>query len=79
MWKMTEEAKAKLREIPRKQCSVCNSRQDYTNPACKCYECRLIFCYDHIHSLQVNDKMGENDELRDICEECQKKYGYRIV
>lgn len=42
-----------------------------------CYECRKKFCYDHIFGGQINDEMGENDSIRDVCAICKKLKGYR--
>ena len=76
--KMSEEAKAKLRKYPKvvRRCSICNTPRTYTNPVWKCDQCGKFFCFDHLHGGQVNDKMKENEEVKNICKECKMKYGY---
>jgi hypothetical protein len=61
----------------RAQCSKCGSKRSYTNPMTICYECRKKICYDHVFSGQINDGMGENDSIRDVCAICKKLKGYR--
>jgi hypothetical protein len=51
-------------------CKICKTRNDYLSPLAICFECKKKFCFDHITCLQVNDKMDENDEVRDICDNC---------
>jgi len=74
---MDKETKERLKKIPRTKCAKCGSKQHYTNPMAKCFECKKKYCFDHIWGIQVNNKMKENDELRNICDECKKKHGYR--
>lgn len=64
---------------PTKTCSICKSKKTYKNPLTKCFECKKDFCYDHINSIQMNNKMKKEDELRDVCDECQKKHRYKTV
>lgn len=45
----------------------------------KCWECKKKFCFDHIWGGQLNNKMGENDEIRDICDNCKKVYKYKTI
>jgi hypothetical protein len=77
--KLTEEAIKKLRSYPPSKCFKCDSKVSYTNPMEKCFECGQKFCYDHIHALQVNDKMSISETVRDICETCKEKLNYRTL
>jgi len=73
---MDDKTKLRLKSISRSRCSICNTPRSYMNPMAKCWECEKKFCFDHIYGLQINDKMALTDEVRDICEECKKKYNY---
>jgi hypothetical protein len=67
-----------LKKHPRRaQCSKCGSKKSHTNPMARCWECKRKFCYDHIWGGQINDSMGQNEEIRDICDSCKKAKGYR--
>jgi len=44
-----------------------------------CNECKKKFCFDHIYGLQINDKMEENEPVKDICEKCKKEHCYRTL
>lgn len=74
-----ENWKEELRKLPRKQCSICERKAYYQNPIDKCFECGKHFCFDHIYGGQVNDKMVENDVIRNICEKCRVKHEYRTL
>lgn len=63
---LTEEAKAKLRAIPRTRCEVCNTPISYTNPMERCLVCKKKYCYDHI-----NTKLGK-DGIDNYCDMCLK-------
>jgi len=76
---MDQKTKDKLKNIPRKLCLICKSKRSYTNPIAKCYECENDFCYNHILGGQVNDKMKENDKIRDVCKKCKHKHSYHSV
>lgn len=77
--KMNEAALTRLKKIPPTRCTKCKSVRSYTNPMEKCYECKRKFCFDHIQSLQINDKMNENTPVRCVCPECIPKHGYRTL
>lgn len=79
MPKMTSEAKTKLKNLPRARCAVCGSFRTYHNPMAVCFECGKKFCYDHIFGGQINPKMKENEGIRDVCDECRKKFDYQSV
>lgn len=56
-----------------KVCKICKAKRFIA----KCYECKDTFCFDHIHGIQYcPDRMKETERVRDICDECQAKYGY---
>jgi hypothetical protein len=74
--KMSEKAKERLKNIPTSKCFKCGTQRSYKNPMEKCFECGQKFCYDHIHALQVNDKMSISETVRDICETCKEKLNY---
>jgi len=63
---MTEEAKARLKNRPRRRCSTCNTARAYTNPLARCLGCKKEYCYDHITA--VNGKKG----IEDYCDGCLK-------
>gem|GEM_PF-1614196 len=72
------EKKGAFRKYPdRGRCATCDSRRSYTNPLARCWECKRKFCYDHIWGLQVNGTMSQNEEVRNICDDCKKLKGYR--
>lgn len=74
---LSNEAKEKLRNIPKSRCSVCDSPRSYTNPMERCFECKKKFCFDHIFTMQVKPNMKNGDPVRDICEKCKTKYNYK--
>ena len=76
---MTDEQKNKLKEIPRSKCAQCGKSRYYTNPIAKCDMCKNKFCYDHIYTLQINDRMKENEPVKDICEKCREEHGYSTL
>ena len=76
---MTREKIENLKNRPKSQCFTCNSSRSYTNPMAKCWECEKKYCFDHIYSGQMNNGMKENDELRDICDNCKNKYEYNLI
>ena len=67
----------KLKNIPRSKCGTCKKIISHNIPMVRCFECKIKYCFDHIYCNQINDKMKENDMLRDICDKCKEKYGYR--
>ena len=67
----------KLASIRRPRCAKCNKKRTYLNPLAKCYKCGQKFCFDHINCLQVNNKMKNTDELREICDECKYEHEYK--
>ena len=74
---MTSSDKQRLASLPRSRCAKCGSKQSYLNSMLKCYECDKKFCSDHINASQMNDTVKKTDELRDICDDCQKEHGYK--
>lgn len=76
---MTQLAKDKLKTLSVTHCAKCDSRRSYTNPMARCYECKKKFCYDHILGAQHRKGMDENEQSRDICENCQKVHKYQSV
>ena len=74
--KMSKEAKEKLKLVPIKRCSICNTPRSYMNPVWKCESCLKLFCFSHLIAGQINDKMKENDETRNVCKSCKEKYSY---
>jgi len=58
---------------------ICNKCKQKASPRAICYECKKIFCFQDIWGGQVNDKMKETDEIRDICDSCKEKYNYRLL
>lgn len=76
---MDTATKLRLKNIPRKICDKCRSKQSYTNPIKKCEECGKRFCFDHISRLYSPKRMKENDELKMVCENCEVRYGYRQI
>ena len=61
------------------KCAKCDKTRNYTNPLARCYECRLKYCFDRVWGGQINNKMGENDEIRDICDQCRIKFKYQTI
>ena len=61
----------------RARCAKCNKVKTYLNPLAKCDECGDKLCYDHINCLQFKEGMKQTDELRDICDDCKAKHGYK--
>jgi len=61
------------------QCSKCGSTKRYTNPMARCWECKKKFCFKHIWGGQINETMGGNEQVRDICEDCKKSRGYKTL
>ena len=45
----------------------------------KNFECKKFFCFDHILAGQIKKGMGENEEIRDICEICVKTHEYHTI
>ena len=45
----------------------------------RCYECKKLFCYDHLWGGQVNKTMRSTSKTRDICDKCRKDHGYKTV
>lgn len=76
MSRMSDQDKARLKQIPRPRCFVCGSVRHYTNPVEKCFECKKRFCYEHLWGGQVNEEMKENDEVKKVCEKCRKEFNY---
>lgn len=76
---MNQATKDRLSKIPKKRCFKCNTVRSYGNPMARCHECRQSFCFDHISCLQVNDTMGQNEAVKNVCEVCIGKYGYRSI
>ena len=76
---MDEATKKRLQSIPPTICAKCGSKRSYTNPVAKCFECKKKFCFDDISANQYNPKMKQNDELRDICDECKDKFDYSTI
>lgn len=68
-----------LKNKPKKRCSTCNTSISRTNPMAKCQECGKNYCFDHIYGGMINDKMAQNEEVRNICEECKPKYEYTAI
>jgi len=64
MNKMTKEAIATLRLIPKTKCKICGTPRSYTNPMAKCLKCGLKFCYNHI--TVIFGKKGTED----YCDRC---------
>jgi len=77
--KLSTEAKERLRKIPKTKCDLCNSKISYLNPMGRCFECKNRFCFDHLNCLQFKEGMSQNESLRDICDECKAKHGYRSL
>ena len=73
---MTQEAKDRLKNTPRRQCYICKSKKSYGNPVIKCDQCGKFACFDHIHANQIKKGMDNNERLRDVCPNCKKKYEY---
>lgn len=73
---MSEEALSRLRNYKSPGCATCGGTRSYMNPFAKCYECKKRFCYDHIFGGQLLKTMKENEPIRDVCDECKKKFGY---
>ena len=76
---MDQKTKDRLKARPRTICAKCQSRRNSCNPMDKCFECKQSFCYDHIECLQFKNGMSESDELRSICGDCKKSFGYRTL
>lgn len=76
---MDDKTKERLKAIPRAKCFKCNSMRAYTNPIEKCFECKQKFCFQHLFGGQVNSSMGKNDEIRNVCGGCRKKFKYRTL
>jgi hypothetical protein len=75
--KMTASAKLKLASIPRVRCAKCNKVKTYRNPVAVCWECKQKFCFDDINCLQFKEGMKKTDNLRDVCDACKEKHGYK--
>ena len=73
---MNEEAKNALKATPRGKCYKCAQPRNYITPLARCHSCRKRFCFDDINSGQICASMKENDEVRDICDNCKKEKGY---
>ena len=73
---MTDEAKARLKNVKRSECSQCGTKQSYTNPMRRCHECKKMCCFDHIFGCQTKKGMGVNEEGRSVCRGCKEKFGY---
>jgi hypothetical protein len=75
--KMPEAIKKKLRNRKNKACSICNSKRSYTNPVWPCFECKKQHCFNHLWAALFKDGMKQSELLRDVCDACKAKYGYR--
>mgnify|MGYP001559088178 CR=1 FL=1 len=75
--KMSEMVKEKLRRTKNKACSECNSKRSYTNPVWPCFECQKPFCFDHLWAGLFKDGMRQDELLRNVCDACKAKSGYR--
>jgi len=42
----------------------------------RCFECKKNFCFDHIFCGMITKEMGQNEEIRDVCDECKRKLNY---
>ena len=60
-------------------CATCYSRIGYTNPFATCFECKKRFYFDCIWGGQINSKMGKKEEIRSICDSCQKEHHYKTL
>ena len=76
---MTDEQKQSLKNIPKRVCHICKSKRFYTNPMERCFECEKSFCFDHINAGMMKKGMSENERVRDICDECVSKFGYKSI
>lgn len=63
----------------KQQCFKCNSSKSYTNPMCRCFQCHKKFCYSHIICGQICKGMKDNEEVKDVCLDCKKKFGYKSI
>lgn len=79
MTTMSQEAKNKLKLIPRRTCAVCGTKRGYTNPMAECFECKKDFCFDHINGLQVAPNQKTHEPVRDVCEKCVEKFNYKTL
>ncbi len=76
---LTQEQKDKLKALPKVKCAKCGKSRYYANPFAKCFECGKKFCFDHIFGSQIKKGMGKNEVVRDICEKCKEKFGYKRI
>lgn len=66
-----------FKKIKKVVCGKCHKRAIPGQPLERCRECKLKFCPDHFWRGQYNkERVGENEELGVICDECKKKFGY---
>lgn len=73
---MSERDWTKIKGKKITKCTKCASSKSYTNPFATCFECRKRVCYDCFYSGMINKKMGQNDEIRKVCDTCKEKYNY---
>jgi hypothetical protein len=73
----TKEQRDKIKKSEVRNCTNCGGKKSYTNPFATCFECKKRFCFDCIYGGQVNDKMGENEEIRKICDKCRIQHDYK--
>lgn len=59
------------------KCHKCGSKKGYMNPFATCYECKKRFCFDCIWAGLINSKMGNNEEIRKVCDSCKEEHGYK--
>lgn len=76
---MSSELKERLKNIPISRCSICDTPRGNQNPIWKCFECDKKFCFNHLWSAQVNDKMNLTSEVRDVCDSCKELKKYHHV
>jgi len=69
--------KQRLASIPRTRCAKCRKIKSYSNPVGICRQCGQKFCYNHLWAGLFRDGMSQNEPLRDVCDVCKDKYGYR--
>jgi hypothetical protein len=75
--KMSVSVKQRLASKRRARCTKCNKVKTYLQPMAKCWECGGKFCFDDINCLQFKKGMKQTDSLRDICDVCKEKHGYK--
>ena len=67
---------SKIKKNAQIGCFNCRSKRSYGNPFWKCFECKKRFCADCIWGGQIKKGMRENEEVRDICDDCKKEKDY---